>query len=459
MKRLNAFLVSVLATVALNAAEANTAVIEQVIVRQQWPWSTDVKIEYRLKDVSSPVDVTVEAYNGDEKLDQSRLDESLSGDRFGVTDVVGTIILDPVKAFGTEKVALANFKVKLSLSPSSADSQDVLYKILDLTDFTTKDVRRCDFQNGKMGAYETDFGVIGEGYKTSLEDVLIWTGITNMPEYKLTKLAMRRIPAKGVTYKMGANPNDYSKRNTDGYHDVTLTNDFYISVFEVTEKQAKLLTSVGGVSGEIPTVSSGWTHADNLPVGKTSYNWLRGRPQDYINWPNDIYEVGASSALQKIRDNFPGLLFDLATEAQWEYACRAGTTNQLYNGKYFSGQANAIANLESLAWYSRTVPDEQHQLGGQKRPNAFGLYDMYGNQLEICRDLVESSEPTAITTAQTEPIGTAPVTEDYRDQWAMVRGAYYKRDYAYPRSAMRGLCEKAYGEQAYYGFRLWLRAE
>ena len=56
MKKFNAFLVSVLSAVALNAA-----VIEQVIVRQQWPWSTDVKVEYKLKNVTNPVDLTIEA--------------------------------------------------------------------------------------------------------------------------------------------------------------------------------------------------------------------------------------------------------------------------------------------------------------------------------------------------------------------------------------------------------------
>ena len=63
MKKLNAFLVSVLATAALNAA-----VIEQVIVRQQWPWSTDIKVEYKLSAVTNPVDIAVQAFNGETEL-------------------------------------------------------------------------------------------------------------------------------------------------------------------------------------------------------------------------------------------------------------------------------------------------------------------------------------------------------------------------------------------------------
>lgn len=103
----------------LAAASLNAAVIEQVIVRQQWPWSTDVKVEYKLSGVTSPVDISVKAFNGNVELDSSRLAASMTGDRFGITeDGVGTIIIDPVKAFGTSKVALANFKVKLMLPVS-----------------------------------------------------------------------------------------------------------------------------------------------------------------------------------------------------------------------------------------------------------------------------------------------------------------------------------------------------
>ena len=98
----------------LAAVSVDAAVIEQVIVRQQWPWSTDVKVEYKLSGVTSPVDISVKAFNGNVELDSSRLAASMTGDRFGIDeDGVGTIIIDPVKAFGTSKVALANFKVKL----------------------------------------------------------------------------------------------------------------------------------------------------------------------------------------------------------------------------------------------------------------------------------------------------------------------------------------------------------
>ena len=68
------------------AASLNAAVIKQVIVRQQWPWSTDVKVEYKLADVQTPVNISVKAFNGESELDNSRLADSIVGDLYGITE-------------------------------------------------------------------------------------------------------------------------------------------------------------------------------------------------------------------------------------------------------------------------------------------------------------------------------------------------------------------------------------
>lgn len=449
MKRLNAFLVSVLATVALNAAETNTAVIEQVIVRQQWPWSTDVKIEYKLKDVSSPVDVSVEAYNGDEKLDQTRLDESLSGDRFGVTDVVGTIILDPVKAFGTEKVALANFKVKLSLSQSAADSQDIFYKIIDLADgFKVTNVRRCDFQNGKMGAYETDFKAIDPTYWTGLSDVLIWTGVTNNPDYFTTKLVMRRIPTEGVVTGTGA-WGYYSKfsatdvENQGKISHVTFSSDYYLSVFELTEKQIALL------SGQ--TFSS---RGDNLPVASICHEHLLGDPASWTGWPTDKHAVAANSVIDIIRAKMPGMTFDLPTDAQWQYAAEAGTTNDLYIGSRMGAATTFTAASIKIAWTDSNAEKTIHR-GGLLRPNAFGLYDMLGNVAEICRDLSGDSVAKLVDEPTEDPCGPTDVTLPR----FLGRGGSYSLGDSMSITERRRVYGVRSWKDLYLGVRLYLKGE
>lgn len=386
------------------SAASHAATIDKVIVRQQWPWSTDVKVEYRLTGVTSPVDVSVVAYDGDTPLDSSKIAAATKGDVYGVSaDGDHSLVIDPVAAFGADHAAIPSFNVELSLSDSAAKTTEVLYKIIDLDNFTAQDVTRADFLNGKMGTYETDFGAIGENYWTALQDVLIWTGVTNVPAYKTSKIVMRRVPAKDVTYCMGNNPGNHTTSGCDGSAMVTLTNDFYLSVFEVTEGQYKRMTAVGGAIGTAPS-----SRGDDYPVTSLSYNALRGDPANWTDWPENQYAVASGTAVAKLRANMPGYLFDLPTEAQWEYACRAGTTNNTYTGIRATSSSKLTAMLQEVAWVSGNT--DTLMVGGLKRPNALGFYDMLGNAAEHCRDLIEG---TGTTQSQNPPALSGEVTEPY----------------------------------------------
>ena len=115
--------------------------IQQVIVRQQWPWSTDVKVEYKLAEVTSPVDISVKAFNGETELPLPA--EAVSGDLYGISESgIGQFIIDPVKAFGNQKVAIADFRVELELSESAANINEVLYRIVDLDNGSIDDVKQ-----------------------------------------------------------------------------------------------------------------------------------------------------------------------------------------------------------------------------------------------------------------------------------------------------------------------------
>ena len=388
MNKVNVVILSAISSLALHAAEIN-----QVIVRQQWPWSTDVKIEYVLSGVTKPVDITVKAYDGDVELSQWAVDAALSGDRYGLTsEGVGTITLDPVKAFGGSKVMMTNFKVKLSVADSPDNLDEVLYKVFSLTNSHEQvvELTRRDLLNGKYGSVVTDYGAIGSGFQTSLSDVLIWTGVTNSIKYKTTHLVMRKIPAKeyGI-WTFGSPTTEYSRQTVqweppEDQHTVKLTENFYIGVFELTQAQ------YANVMSRVDTQLSAWPSSytaddrDVHPVEQVSYQTLRSQ---YYVWPDQdpMHKIHTSNSLflRPLR-NWTGVEFDLPTSAQWEFACRAGTTTALSDGREYTSETQKAHTLE-LAWLG--VNADTTMEVGLLKPNAYGLYDMQGNVSEFCVDL------------------------------------------------------------------------
>lgn len=177
-------------------------------------------------------------------------------------------------------------------------------------------------------------------------------------EYKTTKILLRRIEPGEV--KLGDTK------------PVALTKPFYIGVFEITQKQYSLVT------GNDPSEYKG----DMRPVEYVSWNMIRGNSDTY-NWPT-VTTVGPYSFIGMLQAK-TGLNFDLPTEAQWEYACRAGTTS------YYNNGGSSDNDLKILGRYDDNCADGkggygEHTTVGSYFPNAWGLYDMHGNVFEWCLD-------------------------------------------------------------------------
>lgn len=158
----------------------------------------------------------------------------------------------------------------------------------------------------------------------------------------------------------------------------------------MTQKQYEL------VMGANP--ASGYGVGDTLPVYKVSYDDIRGSSTG-AGWPTSS-AVDGESFLGKLRAR-TSIDFDLPTEAQWEYACRAGTT-----GKYYWTGEGLASSL--CAWYILNAGGVTHNVGS-KRPNDWGIFDMSGNVSEWCRDWYS---PTLAY--GTDPKGAASATYNRR---------------------------------------------
>ena len=414
--------IGIVLLVAVMVSTGYAATVEQVVVRQLWPWSTDVRVEYNVTGVTTPVDVSVTAFNGNEPLNAPNLKNAIVGDVYGISrSGVYSFIIDPVKAFGTDQIAMSEFKVHLSLSDSAANTTEVLYKIYDLVGGDCTDVTRADLLGGKYGTIETNYTAYTGaytgtylGFETTVPDVLIWTGVTNDAKYATTHLVMRKISAKGKTFKMGSPADESDHEANELQHNVTMANDFYIGVFEVTQRQ------YNEIAGSWPSFYSLASCRDTRPLDKITWEAVRGTDSSAA-WPGDLsHSVASGSFLYNLRSRLSGTpKLDLPTEAQWEYACRAECTNSWYNGydsvgTQYPWHVNKIARYAGERGYG---PDDKligdaataAVMGttngtarvGSYLPNAWGLYDMAGNVAEMCLDWY--AEYTSAD--QTEPVG------------------------------------------------------
>lgn len=466
MKKL---LVPILAFSAVLGLDAAT--IEKVVVRQQWPWSTDIKVEYMLSGVTEPVDIAVTAYNGEQVLDSSNFGNAIRGDRFAVaTGGVKSFILDPVAAFGTASESLSDFKISLSVSKSKDNMNEVLYKVFDLTSGECENITRAQLLNGEKGAVETDFGRIGEGYRTSFEDVVIWTGVTNFPKYKTTHLVMRKVPAKDVVWQIGSPAGEPGRSISDSEDQkyVKLTQDFYIGVFEIT--QAQFMKVYKGDEVNTPANPSTFQSGDDspyLPVNNVSYSNLRGNLSyvgpsgEKVNWPTNSYlhEVVTAytrpSFLRDLRRVCKGVEFDLPFDPQWEFACRAGVYDKgLNDGLGLRSGAVDSDRLDKLGWYSNNSGSAPHPVG-MLRPNAFGLYDMHGNVYEVLANWAGTvSNPSSGSgTSKDDPM-VDPVGIVAESGARTARGGGYDAHAYYCRNASRFALVSYYVSSEKQGFRV-----
>ena len=154
-------------------------------------------------------------------------------------------------------------------------------------------------------------------------------------------------------FMMGSPPTEDGRKSDEEQHRVRITKPFYLGALEVTQAQYQQ------VMGTNPSSFKGTKH-----------------PVDSVSWDDAVAFCDKLSALAE--EKAAGRTYRLPTEAEWEYACRAGTTTRFSFG-------DDPAGLADFAWIAKNASGASCPVG-QKRPNAWGLCDMHGNVQEWCAD-------------------------------------------------------------------------
>jgi formylglycine-generating enzyme required for sulfatase activity len=208
-----------------------------------------------------------------------------------------------------------------------------------------------------------------------------------------TGIVFRLVPAG--TFMMGSPPSESQRYDDEGpQHQVTLTKPFYCGKVEVTQGQWRQ------VMGSNPSY----------------YNSAgQDAPAEKVLWNDCQAFVKALCQMEGVLEG----TYRFLTEAEWEYACRAGSTSA-----YFFGDTDSL--LGQYAWYNGNS-GQSHPVG-RKKPNAFGLYDMHGNVWEWCQDWLGDYYAGPVT----DPLG--PRSGGNR----VLRGGSWYDDAGDCRSAIRG---------------------
>jgi formylglycine-generating enzyme required for sulfatase activity len=167
----------------------------------------------------------------------------------------------------------------------------------------------------------------------------------------IADLKLRLMPIPAGTFTMGSPSSELGHRSDEPPHRVTLTQPFWIGATGVTQAQYEAVMAANPSRFKGP----------DLPV-------------DSVTWDESVEFCRKLTERERAAGRLPaGFAYALPTEAQREYACRAGT------GGAYAGEINEIS------WYSGNSDEKPHPVA-QKQPNAWGLYDMQGNLWEWCSD-------------------------------------------------------------------------
>jgi formylglycine-generating enzyme required for sulfatase activity len=171
-------------------------------------------------------------------------------------------------------------------------------------------------------------------------------------EFQVAAIRFELVKIKPGRFHMGSTPTEEGHQSNEGpRREIEISKPFYLGRYQIT--QAQYITIIGASPSDFV--------GDSVPV-------------DQIVYPKALQFCERLTQLVSVSIALP-------TEAQWEYACRAGSKTRFCSGE-------TTADLNKVAWYEDNAGGTIHPVG-QKEPNPWGLYDMHGNVWELCSDFLD----------------------------------------------------------------------
>lgn len=329
---------------------------------------------------------------------------------FEITELKGDIDSFEDKLLNDKEYVPKIFKDKITKSFKDVSAletgflftciEDKIPVLIDKNKLLTDQIKQFENLKGNEVEYEKEIKKL----KNEIERLYNSIAIPIIAKEQGNSIGMKFTLIPAGEFYMGSEESD----DEEPVHKVKIKNPFYLGTYPVTQTEWK------AVMGDNPSGFNG----DNLPVETVSWD----KVQEFIKKLNE------TEGTDKYR---------LPSEAEWEYACRAGTTT-----RYSFGDLES--ELGKYAWYDDNSDGETHPVG-QKKPNPWGLYDMHGNVWEWVQDMWQYDYDGAPTDGSARESGDGADRVDRGGSWSGTAG--------YCRSAFRVSYDPS-SSRSSLGFRL-----